>query len=92
MGKQTTTTTLKCFLRAKEECGDDCFLQTFIIEKNGGDDALKSRSRIKNNFKNKNHAVQYNQSINRWVTLRLYVRTTGLTRRLPTGLTRRPRS
>ena len=27
-------------------------------------DALKSRSRIKNNFKNKNHAVQYNQSIN----------------------------
>lgn len=35
MGKQTTTTTLKCFLRAKEECGDDCFLQTFIIEKNG---------------------------------------------------------
>jgi len=37
VGKQTTTTTLKCFLfAAKEECGDDCFLQTFIIEKNGG--------------------------------------------------------
>jgi hypothetical protein len=25
VGKQTTTTTLKCFLRAKEECGDDEF-------------------------------------------------------------------
>ena len=88
-GKQTTT--LKCFLRAKEEWRDDdakIFLVIGKLKKRSdayGLVVLKSRSR-------KTQFNRINQSINRWVTLRLCVRTTGLTRRLPTGLTRRPRS